>query len=30
MTPTIWYLTFREHPRFEWFVTSLNREPLDP
>jgi hypothetical protein len=23
---TIVYLTFREHPRFEWFVASLGRE----
>src|SRR5574342_379948 len=23
---TIVYLTFRERPRFEWFVASLNRE----
>lgn len=23
---TIVYLTFREHPRFEWFVASINRE----
>lgn len=26
---TVVYLTFRTHPRFEWFVASLNRELRD-